>query len=55
MAYAESTPRILVDPSDGGTENLSKIDKKGFAAGVTLALKTLRGERAEDKPAPTGA
>ncbi len=42
MFDTELTPRILVEPSDGGSENLAKVDKRGFARGIELALKALR-------------
>ena len=49
MTDSESTPRLLVDASDGGSVDASKIDKKGFAAGVVLAL-TLIGRAGADAP-----
>ena len=44
-----SIPRILIEPSDGGSEELAWIDKTGFAMGLELALKAL-DESGQDTP-----
>jgi len=51
MFDSEKIPRILVEPSDGGSEEIARIDKMGFATGVKIALEALR-DPPEDVPAP---